>query len=292
MNGVEILFLPFLKLAAEPMEIDLVVEVPINAVINPNNPIAIIFGEHNILEFKSHSHTTTIYDFYKTMGYTCFQMANKGYENCSADSMSFSLIVDRFPQGLFKKLKDENSNAERSANAAPSKEDSVVIKEQDGIYHIKGKYPFRAQVIVLKELDSNQFPCLKAISKYATKEDLEKFLSFVEINNLDESNTYIDIIFELSYSLHKELYKQIRKEPSMRKVLMELMKEDVDAIVSEAVAATKAETRAKDMLEVAARLLAQRLELPTIAMACDLPEAEVRDLADGLGLEVVEAART
>ena len=69
-------FTPFAKLAAEPTEIDLVIDVPVGAVINPSNPIAEIFRGHNVFEYKPHNHTATIQDFYKTLGYACFQMVN------------------------------------------------------------------------------------------------------------------------------------------------------------------------------------------------------------------------
>ena len=68
-TGKDTVFKPFVKLAAEPMEIDLVIDVPIGAVVNLSNPIAEIFREHNVFEYKPYNHDTTIQDFYKTLGY-------------------------------------------------------------------------------------------------------------------------------------------------------------------------------------------------------------------------------
>ena len=283
-TGKDTVFKPFVKLAAEPMEIDLVIDVPIGAVINPSNPIAEIFREHNVFECKSHNHTTTIQDFYKTLGYACFQMVNvdEGVGH-PPGSMTFSLVVDRYPRELFNALMQDNSNEGDPAG----KGSEVVKREHKGIYHVNGKYPFPAQVIVLKELDSAQFPCMKAISIFATEDDLKAFLSFARTVNADEPNSYIDIVFRLSYSLHKELYEQIREDPTMHEALMELMKDDVEAIRAKTREETRTKTWKEAIMAVATNMLMQHQGLSQIVRATDLPEGEVRDLAASLGLAIV-----
>jgi hypothetical protein len=277
-------FTPFAKLAAEPTEIDLVIDVPVGAVINPSNPIAEIFRGHNVFEYKPHNHTATIQDFYKTLGYACFQMVNvdEGVGH-PPGSMTFSLVVDRYPRELFNALMQDNSNEGDSAG----KGSEVVKREHKGIYHVNGKYPFPAQVIVLKELDSAQFPCMKAISIFAAEDDLRAFLSFARTVNADEPNPYIDIVFRLSYSLHKELYEQIREDPTMHEALMELMKDDVEAIRAKTREETRTETWKEAIMAVATNMLMQHQGLSQIVRATELPEGEVRDLAASLGLAIV-----
>jgi hypothetical protein len=285
-------FTPFAKLAAEPTEIDLVIDVPVGAVINPSNPIAEIFRGHNVFEYKPHNHTATIQDFYKTLGYACFQMVNvdEGVGH-PPGSMTFSLVVDRYPRELFEALRRENPGEGDPAG----KRSGAVRREHRGVYRVKGKYPFPAQVIVLKELDSVQFPCMKAISIFATEDDLRAFLSFAKTVDEDESKPYIKLIFELSCSLHKGLYEQIRKDSIMREILMELMKDDVEAIRAktweEACAKTREETWKEAwkgaVLAVATNMLSQHQSLSQIVQATELPEGEVRDLAASLGLAIV-----
>ena len=132
---------------------------------------------------------------------------------------------------------------------------------------------------MLKELDSVQFPCMKAISIFATEDDLRAFLSFAKTVDEDESKPYIKLIFELSCSLHKGLYEQIRKDSIMREILMELMKDDVEAI--------RAKTWKEAVLAVATNMLSQHQSLSQIVQATELPEGEVRDLAASLGLAIV-----
>ena len=283
-TGKDTVFKPFVKLAAEPMEIDLVIDVPIGAVVNLSNPIAEIFREHNVFEYKPYNHDTTIQDFYKTLGYACFQMVNvdEGVGH-PPGSMTFSLVVDRYPRELFNALMQDNSNEGDSAG----KGSEVVKREHKGIYHVNGKYPFPAQVIVLKELDSAQFPCMKAISIFAAEDDLRAFLSFARTVNADEPNPYIDIVFRLSYSLHKELYEQIREDPTMHEALMELMKDDVEAIRAKTREETRTETWKEAIMAVATNMLMQHQGLSQIVRATELPEGEVRDLAASLGLAIV-----
>ena len=287
-TGKDTVFKPFVKLAAEPMEIDLVIDVPIGAVVNLSNPIAEIFREHNVFEYKPYNHDTTIQDFYKTLGYACFQMVNvdEGVGH-PPGSMTFSLVVDRYPRELFEALRRENPGEGDPAG----KRSGAVRREHRGVYRVKGKYPFPAQVIVLKELDSVQFPCMKAISIFATEDDLRAFLSFAKTVDEDESKPYIKLIFELSCSLHKGLYEQIRKDSIMREILMELMKDDVEAIRAktweEACAKTREETWKEAVLAVATNMLSQHQSLSQIVQATELPEGEVRDLAASLGLAIV-----
>ena len=283
-TGKDTVFRPFVKLAAEPMEIDLVIDVPIGAVVNLSNPIAEIFREHNVFEYKPYNHDTTIQDFYKTLGYACFQMVNvdEGVGH-PPGSMTFSLVVDRYPRELFEALRRENPGEGDSAG----KRSGAVRREHRGVYRVRGKYPFPAQVIVLKELDSAQFPCMKAISIFATEDDLKAFLSFARTVNADEPNSYIDIVFRLSYSLHKELYEQIREDPTMHEALMELMKDDVEAIRAKTREETRTKTWKEAIMAVATNMLMQHQGLSQIVRATDLPEGEVRDLAASLGLAIV-----
>ena len=127
---------------------------------------------------------------------------------------------------------------------------------------------------------------MKAISIFATEDDLRAFLSFARTVNADESNPYIDIVFRLSYSLHKELYEQIREDPTMHEALMELMKDDVEAIRAKTREETRTKTWKEAIMAVATNMLMQHQGLSQIVRATDLPEGEVRDLAASLGLAI------
>ena len=65
----------------------------------------------------------------------------------------------------------------------------------------------------------------------------------------------------------------------MREILMELMKDDVEAI--------RAKTWKEAVLAVATNMLSQHQSLSQIVQATELPEGEVRDLAASLGLAIV-----
>ena len=69
----------------------------------------------------------------------------------------------------------------------------------------------------------------------------------------------------------------------MREILMELMKEDVEAIRAE----TREEAWKEAVLAVATNMLSQHQSLSQIVQATELPEGEVRDLAASLGLAIV-----
>ena len=77
----------------------------------------------------------------------------------------------------------------------------------------------------------------------------------------------------------------------MREILMELMKDDVEAIRAktweEACAKTREETWKEAVLAVATNMLSQHQSLSQIVQATELPEGEVRDLAASLGLAIV-----
>ena len=73
----------------------------------------------------------------------------------------------------------------------------------------------------------------------------------------------------------------------MHEILMELMKDDVEAIIAKTREVTQEETREETILAVAKRMLSQHLGLSQIVRATELPEGEVRDLAASLGLAIV-----
>jgi hypothetical protein len=73
----------------------------------------------------------------------------------------------------------------------------------------------------------------------------------------------------------------------MHEILMELMKDDVEAIIAKTREVTQEETREETILAVAKRMLSQHLGLSQIVQATELPEGEVRDLAASLGLAIV-----
>ena len=85
------------------------------------------------------------------------------------------------------------------------------------------------QLIVTRELESDQHAVLRILSNHAEQADVEKFIRTTReyINSGDASKA--DSVLQVSVSANKELYRKLRKEDAaVCEALKEIMKEDFD----------------------------------------------------------------
>jgi hypothetical protein len=134
------------QLTSEPLRVDLVIVIKTpGAVIDKN--IARIFKRVNILEYKSPGDNSSIYDFYKVLGYAAlYACLNK----TDMRDMTVSLVGTRYPRELFKYIAEDKRYTVREVSP--------------GIYRITG-FLIDIQVIESGKLPLEENLWLKGLNR-------------------------------------------------------------------------------------------------------------------------------
>ena len=211
----------------------LVVELLEHAAIE--NEIGKIFRRYNLFEFKSPEDGLSIDDYYKALSYAClFKSSGQSVNEIPADEITLSLVRDAFPREMVRYLTNEGAE---------------VRQEYPGIYYLTqqaggfGRISllFPTQVIVTGELDRSVHSSLRILTNSAQEDDVRRFLSSVmtETGQGDQNN--IESILQVSVSANSQVYERIRRDHAMCQALRELMKDEIQKDVDEAVAKERAD---------------------------------------------------
>ena len=160
------------------------------------NEIGHIFREHNIIEYKSPNDSMSIDDFYKTIAYACLYKATKGrqVDDIKAEEITISMFRERYPRELFQDIRTLGM---------------VVELYQDGIYYIKGKVPFRTQIIVMNQLNQQKHESLRVLSQKLIEEDARNFLKKMEVLTEPGDRELIDSVLHVSVAANQEVYEKV-----------------------------------------------------------------------------------
>lgn len=153
------------NLNQQALEIDLLV-IKKEGNLPIANEIGKLFRKYNIIEYKSPTDQLNVDTFYKVGAYASLYKAyGDTVDERKADEITVSIIRKARPVKLFQYFAEQRIQFEN-----PYK----------GIYYVMSGVLFPTQIIVTKELDSNEHICLTALSDGMPKQQLKELLERVE----------------------------------------------------------------------------------------------------------------
>jgi hypothetical protein len=221
-------------LSKEPTKMDLlVIKKRSNVIID--NAVGKIFRKYNVIEYKSPDDELSVDELYKTIGYACLY---KGYgqfvDEISASELTVSIFRHTHPYKLMENLVDMGAKVESKLS---------------GVYYVSGVINLPLQIIVVRELDDEAFNALRILTHGADETDVKRFILESRSVNIPADKHNIDAVLQVSVSANDELYEKIRRENTMCEALRELMKDEIDREVEEAVEKAERDTRIKTRYE-------------------------------------------
>ena len=246
------------NLSKKPLQMDLLIIKKL-ADISLINEIGHIFREHNIIEYKSPNDSMSIDDFYKTIAYACLYKATKGrqVDDIKAEEITISMFRERYPRELFQDIRTLGM---------------VVELYQDGIYYIKGKVPFRTQIIVMNQLNQQKHESLRVLSQKLIEEDARNFLKKMEVLTEPGDRELIDSVLHVSVAANQEVYEKVKGGTIMYEAIKNLFKEEYEEIKAQTV--KEAEEFKAQTVKEAEELKAQKMKEAEELKAQIIKEAE------------------
>lgn len=203
------------NLNTKPLEVDLLIikkETPVQI----TNDIGSFFRGHNIFEYKSPKDHLDIDVFHKTIAYaSLYKSYGNTVNEIKEDDITISVIREAKPIGLFKYFKEHGYS---------------VSNDNNGIYRIKGPFPFPAQVIVTGELDRASHTWLKALSVKLDKRDMRDILEKVRQMTEKNDREMADSVLEVSIGANRHIVDELMGDDSMFETLMEIMEPKINEI--------------------------------------------------------------
>ena len=238
-----------------------------------DNPIGQIFRKYNIVEYKSPRDELSVDDLYKTIGYAGLYKGNgKSVNEIPADDMSISIFRHSYPRELFRSLKDLSAE---------------IDEVYPGIYYVRGIINIPLQIVVTKRLEKGKFEALRILAPNADEDEVRKFISDIEGLEDKDDKLNADAILRVSVSANKVLYEKIRSENDMYEALKELMKDDIDKTVNEAVNETRKKSKLEALDKTAINMLKDNEPISKITKYTELSSEAVIKLAESIGVSVV-----
>lgn len=177
------------------------------------NEIGKIFRGHNIIEYTSPDDGMTIDDFFKTLGYAfLYKGLGEKVNQIPLSELTVSLFRASAPKELLNQL---------------SKEGYIIEKQSPGIYYVNG-FPVPAQIVVTKELNSQNHESLKVLSKNAQTDDIQRFTELASAFTEPGDKEKADAVLQVSVAANRKKYDEVRRTSDMCEALRELMKEEIE----------------------------------------------------------------
>lgn len=267
-NKAQLEFYKEYSLSKEPLRIDMLL-VEKCSDIKIEDESGRIFRKYNIIEYKSPRNGLNINNFYKTIGYAALYkgLAAKISER-PVSEITVSFFREKRPKKLFRMLKGLG----------------FTIKQMyQGIYYVYGDTLFPVQIVVTGETDSSNQVAYRLLSKNVNKEDVRKFLNFINRPEGAAEKSNADVILQASISANREIYEELRREDPMCEALRELMKEDIEA----AEAKGRAEEREANTASIAENLIKNGVLADIIKRSTGLPMEKLQQIADRIGVKLV-----
>lgn len=257
------------NLSKEPLRMDLLVIKKISDA-KIKNEIGWIFKKHNVVEYKSPEDGLTIDDFYKTVGYAClYKGLGETVDQIEAKEVTVSIFRESYPREMFKALEKEGQEIE---------------EHFPGIYYIRGRIPFDAQIVVTGRLEEKMHRSLKMLSRNIRREDIEAFIE--ETGRLTEpgDRDNVEAVLYVSTLANWALYEEVRRDPIMFETLKILMKDELEKEKEEAVKEAVQEAIQETEKKTIERLLRKgKMSIEEIAECCTgFSEEEIRKIQAGL----------
>ena len=212
-NKEDLEFQSEVTLNTMPLRVDMIlIKKKTNLLLK--NEIGKIFHRYNLLEYKSPKDDLNYDVFLKGIAYAyLFKSYEEHVDDILLTDVTLTFIRENPPIKLFKKLREIN----------------LMVEEiSSGIYYISRYGELLIQVIVTKELDSEQHVWINALTSHISEQHVRKLVSVT--NNLIEldEKTYADSIWEVVATENIELINRLRRDAEMPKALAKIMKPEID----------------------------------------------------------------
>ena len=193
------------QLTAQPLRIDvLIIRKDTATVID--NPIAGIFREINIFEYKSPTDKLTVDRFYKGLVYTFMYklLNNKKPHKLDIVDISLSFVTAEYPELVIKYVKNVWKGE--------------VMEPYSGIYTVNG-FPFPIQIIENTKISKEVHAFLSALNNDLDEDALEFVLKEKYKPHKVDISAFVDVIARANPQRLKEV---LMKNPTLEQVLDEL----------------------------------------------------------------------
>lgn len=242
-------FYPEYNLSRKPLQIDMLI-VEKNRNVRIRSRIGYIFRQNNIIEYKSPGDAMSIDDFYKTVAYACMYKAlGERVDAVKADELTITMMREAYPERMASMLK---------------KQGIEICKAYDGIYYLKNFF-IPSQIVVTKELSSEEHKFFRVLSKNVKKTDIEIFLKGIESCIGKSEKMDADALLQVSMSANYEMYEKVRRENTMCEALRRLMKDEIEETLDKARKEANEAGRIQSQMETSIALFKMGMSVESIA---------------------------
>jgi hypothetical protein len=141
---------------------------------------------------------------------------------------------------------------------------AVIEKRYQGIYYIKGITIIDTQIVVTSELPPENHSSLRVLSSQADADDARRFIESTKELRTKGDRDNAEAVLQVSINANKNLYDKLKEDLNMCQALQELMKEEIDTIVSGAVATEIPKAEAKGGTKATIKLIKALMETSNI----------------------------
>lgn len=202
-----------LELTSKPIRTDMMI-LKKNKNVSIKNPIGHIFREHNLIEYKSPDDALNIDTFYKTIAYASFYKINTRYVNeIKASDMTITFIREGKPKKLISQLDSIGMN---------------VRKTQRGVYIVENRMFGKIQIIVTKELNTDECLWITSLTKTLSESHAKKIIAASKgISEKDEME-YVSALMEVVVKENEKMFHEMKGVDNMCNALRELMQPEFE----------------------------------------------------------------
>lgn len=219
------------ELNKKPIRIDVLIKAKAEAV--PKAEVAKLFRRINVIEYKNPTDTLNYIQYYKTVSYACLYIGNIDLkDNLRPDDVTVSIFRDSCPKKLFQQLRELGC---------------AVTEYKPGIYYVTGNVLFSTQIVVISQLDGDEYLAFKALSDKLNVSDVEKIIEMTSQITDSMEKEYMDSVLQVSVNVNRSLYAEVKEaKPFMCEALMDLFKDEIADKIKKATADKDAEIANKD----------------------------------------------
>lgn len=212
-NANDLIFEREHYLSKEPIRMDLLI-IKKQPSVKIYNEIGHIFKGHNVIEYKSPEDSLSIDDFFKTIAYAYqYKSEAQTVDGIPIDDITVTLVRDRYPRELIKKLIELGYN---------------ITEKASGIYYLTGAVMIATQIIVTSRLDK-EHTWLRVLTNRIKEEDIDTFSKKSREITAQGDRNNVDAIYQISVRANSNKYEEIkRRNPMACAALLELMRPEME----------------------------------------------------------------
>lgn len=180
------------------------------------NEIGKLFRKYNIVEYKSPSDQLNIDTLYKVGAYASLYKAyGNTVDERKANEITMSLIRKAKPVKLFQYFEDKGVS---------------IRNPYKGIYYITDEVLFPTQIIVTREMDTEEHIWLTALSDGMQKQQLKALLEKMETFDSKLDRELAEAVLGVAIKANWQIAHELRGDGDMCQALMELMEPEINKI--------------------------------------------------------------